>query len=95
MDVPRTLSGSPCKLCSPEKTCRHHSGSKKSPKKSLSGSKSPKRRPSNTFTNLPCGVLLKIANELHPNDYFNLTLVSYEIDMCLSEGRYKTEKEEL
>ena len=93
-DFGTTSSGKLCKKCVHKGSrCSQHGGSLSPIKSPKCSPKSPKRRSPNVFTNLPCGVLLKIANELDPEDYLKMTNVSYEIDLCLSEGRYKTKKE--
>jgi len=101
-DLGRTSSGKLCKKCVKKGSkCSQHGGTP-SPQRSLShkssrspqSPRSPKRRAPNVFSNLPCSILLNIAKKLDPSDYINLSAVSYEIDLCLSEGRYKSEKEE-
>ena len=80
---------------------------KKSPKRRSPKTPSPKRRSPKTpspkkisgkstgLEDMPCDVLLKIANNLNPEDYLKLDLVSRSIDLCLSEGRYNTEKDKM
>lgn len=86
-----TKSGTPCKKCgkSPGNRCSQHlkSASKKS-------TLSPKRMPENVFTKLDCNILLKIAEKVDPQDFLNFSLVSREIDNCISDGRYKTSNKE-
>jgi len=83
----RTSTGQICKLGQKRGgLCSRHGGSP-SPKSS------PERRALNDFTKLDCSVLLKIAEYLDPEDYISMSQLSYEIDMCLSERRYKGKKE--
>jgi len=42
----------------------------------------------NVLSDLPCDVLLKIANNVSALDYLNLSLVSKAINNCLDTGRY-------